>query len=221
MPDQPDLLWDLPTRLFHWGLVAGIATCWITGSLLDNAMQIHLLAGYFTLSLLLFRLLWGIAGSQTSRFNHFVHGPAAVATYARTLLHRNSVGQQAGHNPIGGWSVILLLAASLTVAITGLFSNDEVDTHGPLAARVGDDMSERLTDWHQQSFDILAVFIGLHLLAILFYRLYKKTDLVKPMITGKLANCEDCNAKPASLLLAGILYAVCLATVVAIVWSGN
>lgn len=220
MSEQSNILWDLPTRLFHWSLVAGITTCWVTGSLLSNAMPIHVLAGYFTLSLLLFRLLWGFGGSETSRFSHFLRGPLEVMQYAKTLLVRDT-RQHAGHNPVGGWSVLLLLASSVAVAVTGLFANDEVDTRGPLADRVGDDLSDRFTDWHHQSFDILAILIGLHLFAILFYRFYKKADLVTPMITGKLENCQDCNTRQASVMRAALFYGVCVAAIVGMVQSAH
>ncbi len=185
MTDTTEItLWDLPTRLFHWGLVGTIAVCWVSGELLDDAMTLHIWAGYCALALLLFRVMWGFFGSETARFSQFVTSPPQVAAYVRTLLQRKP-GTHAGHNPLGGWSVLVLLALSLTVTVSGLFSNDEVSTWGPLAHRITPDLSDRLSDMHGIAFNVLAGVIALHVLAVLFYRLYKRDNLILPMITGR------------------------------------
>ncbi len=213
------IIWDLPTRLFHWGLVAGITTCWISASWLDNAMTLHIWAGYFTLSLLLFRMMWGFVGSETARFSHFLRMPKHVISYASTLTLRQP-SKHPGHNPLGGWSVIILLAASLFMAITGLFANDQVSTWGPLAHRVTDDLSDRITDWHRTGFDILTAVIGLHLTAIAFYRFYKQDNLILPMITGKSTAPSMRPMVRVGNLRALLMYVISTGIVAAVVLAG-
>jgi cytochrome b len=117
------LVWDLPTRLFHWTLVAAVAGCWWTGE--RGPMETHALLGYVVLALLLFRLAWGLVGSETARFSSFLRGPGAALTHARHFLRRGPLEAEAGHNPIGGYSVLLLLLLLIVQAVSGLFLYDE------------------------------------------------------------------------------------------------
>src|SRR5690606_20086129 len=103
-------VWDLPTRLFHWALVALIALQYASGEFEWLPMEWHYVLGYTTLALVVFRLLWGFAGSDTSRFRGFVRGPRAVARYVASVA-RNEDRRTPGHNPLGGWSVLLMLAS--------------------------------------------------------------------------------------------------------------
>ncbi len=126
-PIRSVLVWDLPTRLFHWLLVIFVIISFVTGNIGGNAMQYHEWGGFAILALLLFRLVWGFVGSRESRFATFVYGPSAVISYARILLCRNSV-HYLGHNPLGCWSIIALLFTLLVQAATGLFANDDIVT---------------------------------------------------------------------------------------------
>ena len=178
-------VWDLPTRLFHWLLVVLVVVSVYTGNVGGlREMDVHMLSGYAILALLLFRLVWGFIGAGESRFLSFVRGPRAVLAYARDLLtgrHRATLG----HNPLGGWSVMAMLASLLVQAVTGLFSNDDILTKGPLARTVSKATSDRLTAIHDLNATVLYVLIGVHLLAILFYLLVQKENLVRPMLTGR------------------------------------
>lgn len=177
-------VWDLPTRLFHWVLVLLVTVSLITGNLGGvQGMELHMLAGYAILALIGFRLVWGFVGSRHSRFADFVAGPGRVLAYARGLLsggHRPTLG----HNPLGGWSVMALLASLLVQAATGLFANDDILTEGPLASRVGKGVSDALTEVHEINANLLYVLIGVHLAAIVFYAIVHRENLVRPMITG-------------------------------------
>ena len=124
-------VWDAPVRLFHWLLAVLVAVSVSTGYIGGNVMRWHVWSGCAILGLLIFRLLWGFAGSTTARFAHFVRGPRAALGYARGLLSR-SPSHTPGHNPLGGWMVLLLLASAALQAGTGLFSNDDIATEGPL-----------------------------------------------------------------------------------------
>lgn len=175
-------LWDGPTRIVHWALVILIGFAW--WCVKANQTEWHLWAGYGILGLIIFRLIWGFSGSASARFTSFVKGPAATLAYAKTLSKR-SVTDMAGHNPLGGWSVVAILVAILTQAVTGLFSVD-VDglESGPLSDRVSFETGRLFSKWHDLSFTAIKVLVVLHLSAIAFYALYKRANLITPMITG-------------------------------------
>ena len=177
------MVWDVPTRLFHWLLVIFVIFSYVTGNIGGNAMQYHEWSGFTILALLLFRLVWGFVGSRESRFMTFVRGPSAVVRYATTLLRSDSTHYR-GHNPLGGWSIIALLFTLLVQAGTGLFANDDIVTEGPLFDWVSKAASDWLTRVHKLNQQVIIVLVCVHVLAVLFYFFYKHDNLVKPMITG-------------------------------------
>jgi cytochrome b len=177
------LVWDLPTRLFHWLLVILVTTSFITAKIGGNAMQYHEWSGFTILALLLFRLVWGFFGSRESRFATFVRGPAAVFRYAVKILRPDS-RHYLGHNPLGGWSIIAMLSALMVQAGTGLFANDDIDTEGPLYKWVSKATSDWLTRVHKLNQEVIIGLVAIHILAVLFYFLFKRENLVKPMVTG-------------------------------------
>lgn len=175
-----DKVWDLPLRLFHWALVLLVAFSWWTAE--SDRDQLHMWSGFAILFLLLFRILWGLFGTSTARFSAFVRGAVAVLTYIRSRF-RWTV---AGHTPLGALSVVALLLMLLLQVGTGLISLDEDGLiGGPLAPLVSFDTSEAAHDLHEDLFDILLILIGLHVAAILLYRLVLGLNLLGPMITGK------------------------------------
>ena len=169
-------IWDLPTRLFHWTLVALIAFSWWTAE--QHEDDLHIWSGLAVLSLLIFRILWGLVGSSTARFANFVRGPKAVLGYLRG--HWRGIG----HSPLGALSVVALLGLTIVQVGLGLIASDEDGLmQGPLAYLVSTDTSEAAVELHDDLFDVLLVFIGLHVAAIVFYKLRGKS-LLRPMIIG-------------------------------------
>jgi cytochrome b len=208
-------VWDLPVRLFHWVLVALILVSFVTAQIGGNAMQWHEWSGLSVLSLLLFRLLWGFVGSTYARFASFVRGPRAALAYARALL-RGEVPFFPGHNPLGGWMIVLLLASLVLQAGTGLFANDDVMIEGPFARYVTKETSDLLTRVHHFNFNVLATLVGLHVAAALFYLFARRENLILPMLTGrKLIPADQRVAAPRGgpLWLAAALLAACAAAV--------
>jgi cytochrome b len=177
------LVWDLPLRMFHWMLALLVTVSIVSAEIGGNAMQIHLRSGYTILTLVLFRILWGFFGGTHARFASFVRGPATAVACLKAL-RRQDAGRHLGHNPAGGWSVMLMLAVLLIQAGTGLFSNDDIATEGPLAKLVSQAWSDRITGIHEINVVVLYVLIGLHLAAIAFYFFRKHDNLVTPMLTG-------------------------------------
>lgn len=175
-------VWDLPTRIFHWALAALVVFSFTTGKIGGLWMAWHLRSGYAILALLLFRIAWGFVGSDTARFGHFVRGARAALEYARRL--RSGPPSIIGHNPLGGWMVLAMLAAAALQASTGLFADDEIATQGPLAARVSDALVSRMTALHDIGQWIMVSLVALHVVAIAVYRWAWNVRLVAPMVSG-------------------------------------
>ncbi|MEX2488355.1 MAG: cytochrome b/b6 domain-containing protein [Pseudomonadales bacterium] len=209
-------VWDLPLRLFHWALVILVSVSLytgLTGGL--TLMDYHMLSGYGILTLLVFRLAWGLFGTRYARFAAFVYSARTILRAARDLFHRSGE-PYIGHNPLGSLSVLAFIVALLVQAGTGLFANDDIFTEGPLVHLVSDATSNQLTRIHRTNVWIIAVLIGLHLTAVTFYEAYKRQRLITPMITGKKIVAENTAAtqdKGHRLLVATVLLALSAACV--------
>ena len=176
------LVWDLPVRLFHWLTVVLMIAAYLTWRL--NWMDWHAWVGDALLALVLFRLLWGFCGSETARFRHFIASPQKAARQL-ARLGRREPDHQLGHNPAGGWMVIMLLALLLAQALSGLYVNNDVANEGPLTPLSPARMADALTDLHDVFlWGALVAAAVLHVLAIIAYRVAKGHNLVVPMITG-------------------------------------
>ncbi|MGI9334049.1 MAG: cytochrome b/b6 domain-containing protein, partial [Gammaproteobacteria bacterium] len=151
-------VWDWPTRVFHWLLAGTVTTSWITGTLEVDDFDIHLMSGYSVLGLVVFRLTWGLIGSGPSRFASFVRGPLRVMRYAAGLRQR-SPSHWPGHNPLGGWSVVLMLLVLAGTVAAGLFSDDEVLYQGPLAALISEDGRATATEIHELLTNLVLVLV--------------------------------------------------------------
>ena len=179
-------VWDLPTRIFHWALAAVVVFSFTTGTIGGEWMAWHLKSGYAVLVLLGFRIAWGLVGSESARFARFLRGPKAALAYAReTLAGRHPFIP--GHNPLGGWMIAAMLCALAFQAGTGLFSDDEIATQGPLAARVSDAMVSRMSALHSIGEWIVVGLVVLHVVAIAVYRAAWDVRLAASMVHGRMA----------------------------------
>ena len=176
-------IWDRPTRIFHWVLVALFVVCIASG--IGERFEIHIPAGQALLVLIVARVAWGLVGSETSRLSRLVRPPAEVAAYLRTLFRRTP-DRHVGHNPLGGLSVVAMLVALAAQCLLGLFSTHVDGFHeGPLAFLLSHDLSRRAAGWHDSLGHALLVLVALHLLAVLFHLVWKRENLVAPMLTGR------------------------------------
>jgi len=200
------LVWDLPTRLFHWLLLICVILSFVTGNIGGIVLEYHLLSGYAILVLLIFRLAWGFVGSRTARFSSFVKGPATVLAHVTTLLKKKTEDPYLGHNPLGGWSIVAMLLVMFVQVATGLFANDDILTEGPLYAWVNNDTSNLLTWVHLINRFVLVALIAIHIFAVFFYFFFKHENLIGPMITGmKHWHAAVENTAGSNLLAATIL----------------
>ncbi len=183
-------VWDLPTRLCHWGLVVALVLSWVSQE--EDYLQVHEISGYAVLLLVCFRIVWGFTGSIHSRFADFLHGPATVWAHLR-----GRDGTRVGHNPAGGWSALLMLLLMLVQAMTGLFNSDELMHDGPFYHALDSSWTDRLGALHETLFWVLCGFVGLHLLSVLHHQ-FQRRDILTPMLLGG----EEGRAAPKSSLRA-------------------
>ncbi|MGB8327728.1 MAG: cytochrome b/b6 domain-containing protein [Steroidobacteraceae bacterium] len=178
------LVWDLPVRLMHWTTVLAVAGAWATEKVPGDWYRYHVWCGYTVLVLSSTRLVWGWIGTRHARFASFVRGPAQIIRYARSLTGGRPLSFT-GHNPLGALMVLLLLALLLTLALTGLFANDEITHTGALYGYVSNETSNRVSGLHATLANVLLGAIALHVTAVLFYLRVKRENLIVPMITGR------------------------------------
>jgi cytochrome b len=220
----PVKVWDGWVRLFHWGVVACLAVSYLSAQL--DFWTVHYAAGYTMLTLVLFRIGWGLVGSENARFTAFIRSPLA-AVRELAAFGRRAPDLKTTHNPAGGWMVMLLLALLLGQAVTGLFTNHDVgftySQHGPLANWVSEATSERMSGLHLRIIDLLLIAVAVHVLAVLAYRLLKGQDLVRPMVTGVKRLPEPAARSPrhGPAALAVALLAVAAAAVWAVTRLGG
>lgn len=196
-------VWDAPTRIAHWLLVLLIPTSWWAAEV-AHRLDWHRWSGYAILGVVVFRLYWGLAGAETSRFAHFVRGPGAILAYLQ-----GRAPHRPGHNPLGALSVLALLGLLAAQVTFGLFAVD-IDglESGPLSDRVSFDVGRQFAHWHHLTFNLLLGLIVLHLGAIGVYAL-RRRNLVRPMITGRAeAPGEDIRPAPFWRLALGLVLAV-------------
>jgi cytochrome b len=182
--------WDLPTRVFHWTLVALVVCAWasfeFSETFGDDRLVWHRWNGLVLLTVIVWRVLWGFAGPGHVRFASFVRGPGAALSYARDLV-RGVPRRFLGHNPLGGLIVVALLALVGTIGTLGLFALEENDlATGPLYRYAGEAWAKVATSWHRFLFEpVLLVLAALHISANVFYSVFKRDPLITAMITGK------------------------------------
>lgn len=176
-------VWDPWVRLTHWGVVLLLPLSWWSAE--TGRFDLHALSGYAILVLVLFRLAWGLVGSETARFARFVKGPAAARRHLRHLGDRDAP-PEIGHNALGGWMVVALLALLLAQGASGLFADDLILNRGPLARRVEEAWSSLATSLHLRVFWVILGCAVAHVVAVLAYRMLAGRNLVGPMLTGRM-----------------------------------
>ncbi|MDR6954374.1 cytochrome b [Ancylobacter sp. 3268] len=212
------LAWDLPTRLAKWTLAALVGLAFASKYYGDVGLVWHMWNGLAILTVLVFRLLWGVVGGSTARFLGFLRGPVAAVSYVRGLVTGRKVAYL-GHNPLGGWMTIALLAAVGGQAIAGLYTTDDIMVDGPMVAAASGEAISLGSMLHQRIYPILLGLIGLHVVANIAYSLFGGDNLVKAMITGHKpasAYADRAAATPGSIAAA----LACLAASAAIVFGG-
>lgn len=205
-------VWDILVRLFHWSLVIAFTIAYFTA---EEENPWHIYAGYTVLGLVIFRILWGLVGTQYARFSNFIYSPSHVVRYVKSLLAKNPK-HYIGHNPAGGWMIVALLISLTTVTVSGLKLYAEEEGLGPLAKgavkvtlinnayaeeedddkkaediKSGEDIEneeegeEFWEEIHEASTNFTLFLIFLHITGVLVSSRLDKENLIKAMFTGK------------------------------------
>ena len=176
------LLWDLPTRGFHWSLVICIPLAWWSAE--EGNYELHEWLGCTLLVLVVFRIIWGFLGSRHSRFADFLVGPRRGLAYLR-----GEAPATPGHNPLGGWSVLLMLGLLLLQAFSGLFNTDDVLYSGPLHYAASTGFRDAMGALHEIAFNALLLLVLFHIVAIVVHQ-RRGHKLVQAMVRGQAPGKE-------------------------------
>ncbi|TCK28634.1 cytochrome b [Ancylobacter aquaticus] len=214
----PLLAWDLPTRLAKWGLAALVGLAFVSRYYGDVGLVWHQWNGLAILVVVVFRVLWGVVGGSTARFAGFLRGPAAGLRYAASLL-KGRPQHFLGHNPLGGWVVMALLALVAAQGLTGLFTSDDIIVYGPMTNVVSDETIRSASTWHHRLYPFLLGLIGLHVLVNLAYSLFGRDNLIRAMITGTKPAATYVDRAPATPGGVGLALA-CLVLAILVVFGG-
>jgi len=170
------LVWDVPTRVFHWMQVLSFGVAYLT-AFSERLRNYHVALGYILLGLLVFRLLWGFIGTRYARFGSFLFNPKEIFSYLLTLL-KGKPAHYLGHNPAGSVSVWLLLALGIFICITGVMA-------------LQDDASDLVVDLHGLATNVMLGVILLHLIGVLISSILHRENLVRSMFTGSKTGESD------------------------------
>lgn len=200
---NPVRIWDLPTRTFHWLFASACIVAWFSG---DDARYtaLHTFAGYSALALVAFRLVWGVIGGRYARFTQFVRGPRSVAAHLRGLFSP-SRAHHLGHNPAGGWAVLLLLTLVTLLGLSGIAVLGGEEGFGPLAGSLSIAQGVALHEWHEALAWALLAMVLLHLAGVALESGLSHENLPRAMVTGQkegeAAQAEPHNARPVAMVL--------------------
>ena len=217
MQNNPSLIrvrvWDLPTRVFHWATALCVVGLLVTGTVGGSAMMFHFRFGYALLSLLLFRILWGVVGGHWSRFSSFIFGPRALLAYLRG---QHPASHSVGHSPLGALSVWAMLGVLMLQVGTGLVSDDEISTTGPLSHLVSNAVVSLASSYHTVIGKLVVLaLVLLHVGAIVVYTRRQK-GLAAAMVHGDkqlTAPAPAARDDAFSRIAAALLMALCIAAV--------
>lgn len=171
-------IWDGAVRLFHWSQLILLGALWWSAE--QELYGVHMSLAYVLAALLLSRLGWGFIGSDNARFSHFIKSPAQVWRWWR----QRPQPKVAGHNPLSGYMIVLLLTFVLLQFGSGLMTSDQVLTDGPLVAFVSSEWVALASSFHQLNLDILLILIAIHVAAALWHQ-YRGDRLVQAMLSGQ------------------------------------
>lgn len=186
------LVWDVPTRLFHWLFAGSFAVAWLTSDS-DSWLNVHVFAGYLMLGLLGFRLIWGFAGGRYARFASFRFSLKEGIAYLMQVL-AGTARRHIGHNPAGSWAVYLLLVLGLLAGLSGMITLAGQEGQGPLAAWVPYRAGEAFKEVHEALASIMLGVVVLHLAGVALESWRHRENLPRAMVTGLKEGAPDAAA---------------------------
>ena len=209
--DDEKRVWDLPTRLFHWLLAAFVIVEFMTGSDRGLMFRIHTYLGYGILVLILFRLGWGFVGGEHALFRDFVRPWSLVREYLKSVL-RLKPPAYAGHNPAGGWVILLMLAALLAIVVTGMVGAVAEGATVPFFTDLSRASARPIKNLHEFLGNAMMALVAIHLLGVLVDWGLTRDNLIRAMILGtKPSHVAKFDATDAGWLRAVLLFSTAVA----------
>src|SRR3972149_3924196 len=163
------LVWDLPTRAFHWLLAVSFAGAFLTAES-ERYRDIHVTLGYTMLGLIAFRLVWGLVGTRYARFSSFPLGLRSVVRYFKSLLTR-SPQHYPGPNPAGSGAICAMLAMARRAGATGYAAYHEIG-------------GEWLAELHEGAAGAMLGLVLIHIGGVSLRSLIHRENLVGAMLSG-------------------------------------
>jgi len=161
-------VWDLPVRIFHWLLAGSFAIAYLVAES-EQLRALHVILGYTASGLILFRIVWGLVGSQFARFSSFMFPPAAAVGYLRSLVKQPQ--HYIGHNPAGSYAIYGILVAGLATGVTGYMTLTEIG-------------GESLEEVHEACANVWLGLVIVHVAGVFIGSWIHRENLVRAMITG-------------------------------------
>ncbi|HLI12169.1 MAG TPA: cytochrome b/b6 domain-containing protein [Alphaproteobacteria bacterium] len=208
-------VWDLPTRIFHWLLAVAVIAAYLTSSGRPHGLlfAVHVGFGYAVVLLVLFRLAWGFVGGEYARFASFVRAWPMLRSYGLSLL-RFAPQRAIGHNPIGGWMVILMLATLVLLVLTGLLGQGITGGTGPLSGLLPQSHVKAMGEIHKLLGNLIIYLAVIHIAGVVVESLLHRDNLARAMVTGRkraaLASETDARTAPAWRAIVLVLLALAL-----------
>jgi cytochrome b len=208
---QRTLIWDIPTRLFHWTLALSFAAAWLTSES-DPWLSVHVFLGYLMLGLVGFRVLWGVVGSPYARFSSFWYGPKAAFNYFRDIL-TGKAARHVGHNPAGSLAIYALLLLTVVVGVTGFFTLGGEEQQGAASGLLSIAQGRLFKQLHELAATVMLLIVFGHIAGVVIESYLHKENLARSMVTGtKLADAATPTTQPRAgvagvMLVLGILFA--------------
>lgn len=179
---QRTLIWDLPTRLFHWTLASSFAVAWLTSDG-DRWHSLHVFAGYLMLGMVAFRVVWGFVGSHFSRFATFWFGPTQAISYLKEVMAGNAA-RHVGHNPTGSVAIYILLALTVAVGFSGIVTMGGDEQQGIAAGWFSFSEIALLKKLHEVGAILMLLVVGGHITGVVVESVQHKENLARSMVTG-------------------------------------
>jgi len=197
-PNNKTLIWDSPTRVFHWLLVIAFTSAWISSES-DRFLFHHVFAGYVFIGLLMFRLIWGVAGSKHARFRSFAYDWPSVTAYL-TALMKGQASRHIGHNPAGSYAIFAILILGFLVTFSGLLVLGGEEGHGPLKNIVSYGAGTLSKEIHEIIAIVMLLLVAGHVTGVIVESIYHKENLVWSMISGRKTAPKEEGVKLYALL---------------------
>ncbi|MER2494381.1 cytochrome b/b6 domain-containing protein [Catenovulum sediminis] len=210
---QTGMVWDIPLRIVHWGLVLSVILAYATYYVGGEFFSYHIIIGYVVIVLVSFRLVWGIFGTHHSKFVNFNCQPKKVFLYVKKIFNKEEE-LYLGHNPLASIMALLLLASMLVQGISGLFVSDDVEYFGPMYFWVEEETSGLMRNVHRLMFHVLMAFVVIHVLAAVAHFFFGEKTITFSIVNGQkvIANKDSNSDFVTSSKLFTALCLFCLVT---------